>query len=399
VTPERVFAVVQERPGAVWLDGTSGWSILAWDPVQTTTEADRWQRTGRAWTRDRALDPSVPFSGGVLGYVGYGGTTEEPPVWLSRYDGALCFDHTNGTWHAAGVPAFVSEATEVVATAPTLDPVPPAPTSVTERTVERTSWLQSVQIIQEWIRAGDCYQVNLTRPVWVDGVDDAWAAYRRLRHPPSAYGAFLRLSKTLAVLSHSPELLLEVRGRRAASVPIKGTRPRGTTPEIDAALRYELLESDKERAELTMIVDLVRNDLSRVAELGSVRAAERVLTAHPTVHHASWRVEARLQRGADAWAALDALFPAGSITGAPKQRARQRIAELEPWPRGVYCGAIGYAADGGNATFNVAIRTAVVQADQARYHVGGGIVIGSDPEAEWAETEAKAAALRAALVG
>ncbi|MEQ1501479.1 MAG: chorismate-binding protein, partial [Myxococcota bacterium] len=183
------------------------------------------------------------------------------------------------------------------------------------------------------------------------------------------------------------------------STPIKGTRRRGASLADDARLRSELRDAAKDRAELVMIVDLVRNDLGRVAVVGSVVAGDRVITAHPTVFHAAWPVRAELLPGRDAWDALAATFPPGSVTGAPKVRACQRIAALEPHPRGVYCGAIGYAADGGDARFSVAIRTGVFDGPDARYHVGGGIVVDSDPAAEWDETVAKELALRRALVG
>jgi para-aminobenzoate synthetase component 1 len=241
--------------------------------------------------------------------------------------------------------------------------------------------------------------VNLTRPVHVESVDDPWQAYRRLRRASSAhFGAFLRLDQDLAILSNSPELFLEVRGRQVASMPIKGTRPRGDTAEHDAELSEELLRSPKDRAELAMIVDLVRNDLGRVSIPGTVRCAERSLSALANVHHAAQRVEAILDPAIDLWDALVATFPPGSVTGAPKVRATHRIAQLEPSGRGVYCGAIGYAS-GGRSDWSVAIRTAVWHTGKARYHVGGGVVAASEPAAEWAETEAKGTALLLALAG
>jgi para-aminobenzoate synthetase component 1 len=221
----------------------------------------------------------------------------------------------------------------------------------------------------------------------------------RLPPPAGGYGAFLRLGPELAVLSASPELFLAVHAREVRSDPIKGTRRRDPDPAADAALAAELLHSRKEGAELAMIVDLVRNDLHRVAVPGTVAVGPRRLTAHPTVHHAAQEVRATLAPGRDGWDAMAAAFPPGSVTGAPKVRACTRIAELEAAPRGVYCGAIGYAADGGDLCFNVAIRTAVWHAGAARYHVGGGIVADSDPTAEWWETVHKGAALGLALAG
>jgi para-aminobenzoate synthetase component 1 len=258
----------------------------------------------------------------------------------------------------------------------------------------------SVARILDWIHQGDCYQVNLTRAVHVDGIPEPWSVWLRLRAAAgAAYGAYLRPTPTLAVLSSSPELLLAVDGREAWSEPIKGTRPRGATPEADAAQRVALTRSEKDQAELVMIVDLVRNDLGRVAAPGAVRWEPRRIDAHPNVLHASQRVRATLAAGRDGWDALAALSPAGSVTGCPKRRAMQRIAELEPEPRGVYCGSVGFASDHGAARWNVAIRTAVWHDGRARWHVGGGIVADSDPAEEWQETVDKERLLRAAFLG
>lgn len=411
MTPEEVFATIADRPGAAWLDGgpgTDGWSILAWDPVAVVTNGQDWPAIGRAMTRSVAADPTVPFSGGVLGYVGYGaghhvdavprqGPTPEPEVFLARYDGGLCWRHTDQTWHAAGSASFRASADAVLRAARPL-PSPPLPSGPASTTVDRGDWEAAVERVLAWIHAGDCYQVNLSRVVRVPRAGDPFDAYRRLRRAGAAYGAFLRVDPRIVIVSNSPELFLRVDGRQVASLPIKGTRPRGATPAEDDRLEAELRDSPKERAELTMIVDLVRNDLGRIAVPGTVHAGQRLLTRHPTVHHASWRVEATLADERDSWDALAATFPPGSVTGAPKVRACQRIAELEPEPRGVYCGAIGAVADGGNAVWSVAIRIAVFDGPDARYHVGGGIVAHSRPSDEWDETVAKELALRRALL-
>ncbi len=407
IEPSGVMALVADRPGSVWLDGAAhGWSILSWDPADVVTDARAWPDRGRAMVRPLARGADAPFSGGVLGYVGYGAgpevapvaasaETPEPAVWLGRYDGALCW-HTDRGWVPAGSPGFRADAARLLASA---RPVPPPdPPAGRARPASRERFVDGVRTIRELLLAGDCYQVDLTRVVHVDGAGDPFAAYLRLRTAPAAYGAFIRVTPAISVLSNSPELFLEVRGSEILSIPIKGTRPRGATPAEDGALLVALERDPKERAELTMIVDLVRNDLSQVAVPGTVHGGTRTLSTHPTVHHASWPVHATLTPGKDAWDALAAAFPPGSVIGAPKVRAAQRIAELEPKPRGVYCGAVGYAADGGDATFSVAIRVAVFHADAARYHVGCGIVVGSDPEHEWAESVAKERALRNALV-
>lgn len=400
LTPEHVFASVADRPGAVWLDGDSGWSVLAWDPVEVVAAPRDWVGEGRRLSRGAAGE--APFTEGCIGYVGFGAghrvlpvpagpPTEEPESWLARYDGALCFRHADHTWHPTG-----RRSASDVRGAP-LPPVAPPDGRVVGTSLDREAWIQRVEAIRALLEAGDCYQVNLTRVVHVDGVADPFAAYRRVRGNHADRGAFLRPGD-VAVLSNSPEVLLDVDGRRARSEPIKGTRPRRADPAEDAALAADLDESPKERAELTMIVDLVRNDLGRVAVAGSVVAGRRRVSPHGNVHHAAQAVEATLRDGLDAWDALAAAFPPGSVTGAPKVRACERIAEFEPAPRGVYCGAIGFAS-GPRARFNVAIRTAVWRRGALRYHVGGGIVHGSDPASEWEETIAKGSAMARAYAG
>lgn len=408
LTTEDVFVAVADRPGVAWLDSSDGdgWSILTWDPVEAVTGED-WVDAAR-----RRLAPSgdrrVPFSGGFVGYVGYeaghtvdhvptGRPTPEPPVHLARYEGALCHDHATGAWIASGTPGFRADAERALRGARPA-PLPHPPTGSAERTTHRERYEEAVRAVLALIEAGDCYQINLTRPVHVAGAGHPVDAFRRLRRAPAAYGAFLAIDDRLAILSNSPELFLEVRGRAVVSDPIKGTRPRGLDSVDDQRLRHELWKSTKDAAELTMIVDLVRNDLSRVCRPGSVVAQAREVRAHATVLHTHWPVRGELREGEDAIAAVAATFPPGSVTGAPKIRACERIRELEDEPRGVYTGAIGYLADGGDATMSVAIRVAIFDKEDARFHVGGGVVAASDPAAEWEETEVKARALRSALL-
>jgi len=406
--PESVFAAHAHRHGAVWLDGgrTSGWSILAFDPVEVITQAEDWPEKARALQQER-LASDVPFQSGVIGYIGYSAgsavtpippepPTPEPPVWLGRYEGAMCFEHATGRWHLAGNLAGRADLLNVPSLAePPLDQ-PKRPW----RTVPQSAYERAVERVLAWIAAGDCYQINLSRAMRVDGVQDPWRTYRQLRQVSApGFGAYMRLNDDTAILSNSPELFLEAEGRALRTLPIKGTRPRGRTPAEDAALAHELLHAEKDRAELTMIVDLCRNDLGRVAEVGSVHPLPRVVLPHANVHHAEQEVRATLREGLDAWDAVAAAFPPGSVTGAPKIRACQRIRELEPTGRGVYCGAIGFSSDAGRARWNVAIRTAVWHRKTVRYHVGGGVVADSDPTAEWEETIDKGTALAQTLVG
>ena len=411
--PVDVFAALSDVPGAIWLDAGAqrqGWSILTWDPTEVVRDAAGWHEAARELTRPTRPEGPAPFAGGCAGYIGYGAghaveavprlaPTSEPDVYLGRYEGGLCFRHRDASWHAAGSPGFVADAHALLDAARVQDPPPPIEPRPAH-SVNRSDHEARIRRILEWIREGDCYQVNLTRAVTVPDVDDPWNAYRRLRGVcDAAFGAFVRIDPHTAVLSNSPELFLDVRDGTVGSLPIKGTRPRHPHPDRDREQARSLLVSDKEKAELAMIVDLVRNDLGRVAATGTVRAGQRRIDPFPNVHHASQLVTATLAEGRDTWDAVAAAFPPGSVTGAPKVRACQRIAELECSPRGVYCGAIGYVADGGDACFNVAIRTAVWHEGTARYHVGGGIVADSDPAEEWWETVHKGTALGIALAG
>lgn len=407
-TPEQVFARVASEPGAMWLDGAdgSGWSVLTWRPTQVCVDLGSWRRFLTEHTPHTA-PVDVPFAGGVLGYLGYGvghtveqvpteAATPEPPVFLGAFEGGLCFHHPTGRWHAQGTAAFRLRADELLDGATVL--AHPGPASGRARTIHPDVYAQRVRRILAFIAEGDCYQVNLSRVVDVDGAGDPFSAYRRLRaRSPARFGAFLRLDADTAILSNSPEMLVRTESGMALAEPIKGTRSRGTDPEADRILAQELVVSGKEKAELTMIVDLLRNDLGRVAVPGSVVAGRRQIRHHATVHHASQAIRAELAEGRSATDVLAALLPYGSITGAPKIRACQRIAELETRPRGAYCGAIGFASGGDVQRWSVAIRTAIFSGKSARYHVGGGIVAESEPAAEWVETVAKGAALAAAL--
>jgi para-aminobenzoate synthetase component 1 len=261
------------------------------------------------------------------------------------------------------------------------------------------AYLQAVERVREYIIAGDIFQANLSQRFEAPLTEPAWALYRRLRvRNPAPFAAFLDLPGA-AVLSASPERFLRVDAAgRVETRPIKGTRPRGVGPEHDAALGQALTESPKDRAENLMIVDLMRNDLSRVCAPGSVRVAELfALEQYATVHHLVSTVIGQLAPGADALDLLRAAFPGGSITGAPKLRAMEIIAELESSRRGVYCGAIGYWSVTGELDTSIAIRTAVARAGRIYFNAGGGVVADSVPAEEYQETLDKARGLIDAL--
>ena len=249
-----------------------------------------------------------------------------------------------------------------------------------------------VRAVQSWIRSGDVYQVNLSRRLDLAPVPAVTlpVLYQRLTAQAGApFSAYLDSGDTI-VLSNSPERFLRVEGDRVETCPIKGTRPRGRTPEEDAWLAKDLLHADKDRAEHLMIVDLERNDLGRICRTGSVevqRMAE--LRRFPTVFHLVSSVRGRLREPQNWREILRATFPGGSITGAPKLRAMEIIEALEPVRRGIYTGALGYFDAAGGMDLSLAIRTAVAQRDALHLHLGGGIVADSDPQAELEETRDK----------
>ncbi len=258
---------------------------------------------------------------------------------------------------------------------------------------------QRVERVRAWIAAGDCYQVNLAVPFHArlrPGRHRDVAAFQQLMNAsPAPFAGFFRTPGKASVISHSPECFIAQRERQIVSVPIKGTRRRQAGRED--AVRHELATAPKDAAELAMIVDLVRNDLGRVAETGSVRVADPGhLIDLAYVHHRAARIEATLRPELTLADAVLAAFPAGSITGAPKLRAMQIIAEIEGTPRHAYCGAFGWlGANGGDLA--VAIRTASIADDLVTFHAGGGIVWDSDPASEWDEVQAKVSGFAQAM--
>lgn len=263
------------------------------------------------------------------------------------------------------------------------------------------TYQQRLARIRTYIAAGDCYQVNLTLPFQAQlqpTVHQDLAAFLALHtHSPAPYAACFRIPGQPSIVSHSPECFFSVRDRQIVSVPIKGTRRR--QPGHDAHVRAELHASSKDAAELAMIVDLVRNDIGRIAQRGSVRVDDRQVDIDlDYVHHRAARISGQRRDDADVSACLIALFPAGSITGAPKIRAMDIIRELEMQPRGPAYGTFGWS-NGTDTDLAVAIRTALITDNQVQFHAGGGIVWDSDATAEWHEVHAKAAGFARALGG
>jgi aminodeoxychorismate synthase component I len=251
---------------------------------------------------------------------------------------------------------------------------------------------------QEYIAAGDFYQVNLAQKFSTQFSGNPYRLFEHLlARSPAPGGAFLDFGDT-QVLSASPELFLRIRGRHITTRPIKGTRPRSRDPVRDEQLAFELQTDPKELAELIMITDLERNDLGQICEYGSVTVTQLVqLERFAQVFHLVSTIEGMLRPGVDALDAVRACFPGGSISGAPKRRAREIIAELEPCPRGIYTGIIGYFDDNGDAAFSMAIRTMILEGENLHFSVGSGITAGSVPAHEYEETLHKAAGMTMAL--
>ena len=388
-----------------------------------------------------AIPGLPPFQTGALGYISYewGRTLERlsapryddldlPDVVFGIYDWVLAWDHeASRAWVIARDETNKRRALDLVddgekigrplpraALAPPFQPHearerPPSfavdadwiePRLGLRSSFTHAGYLDAVNRVREYIYAGDIFQANLSQRFEAALAESPWDLYRRLRtRNPAPFAAFIELSEC-AVLSASPErfMRLDANGR-VETRPIKGTRPRGVGPEHDAALGRALTESAKDRAENLMIVDLIRNDLSRVCAPGSVRVRELFALEHfATVHHLVSTVVGTLSPGLDGVDLLRASFPGGSITGAPKIRAMEIIAELEPSVRSVYCGAIGYLSVTGELDTNIAIRTVLARGGRVYLNAGGGIVADSDAEQEYQETFHKARGIIDALI-
>ncbi len=446
--PLELFAVVAGDRHAALLhsaadDGRGRHSLIALEPFGVitgrdgATEVDGRRVPGSPFDALRAAlarhaTPRVPglppLQGGAVGVLGYelgrhlervplapAAPDDAPEAGLLLCDVVVCLDNrARRAWIVSSGLPEADPAARAVRAAARLDhvearlaaarPLPPPPTPAAAPVIAsgftRASYEGAVRRVIDYILAGDVFQVNLSQrfttalPAGLSPYD----LFRRLqRANPAPFGAYLALGDTV-VASSSPERFLRLGDGRVETRPIKGTRPRGTTPDADAALAAELEASEKDRAENVMIVDLMRNDLSRVCRDGTVDVPQLcAVERFATVMHLVSSVTGRMRDGLGAVDLLEACFPGGSITGAPKIRAMEIIAELEPVRRGPYCGAIGHAGWDGSLDTGIAIRTLVVRGGTVTFGAGGGVVADSDPAAEYEETLAKARAMVAAL--
>ncbi len=394
------------------------YDILAAGPRAVTTSRDAPFAAARrlvAGESEESPRGDWPVSGAAIGYFGYeagrpgaglardkaGTRPFMPEVAIGLYPWTIVVDHVERRAALTSFATFSDDEAlrlrERLLEAPQKPLEPFTVRAAIRSSLERDDYLPRARRVLEYIGAGDCYQANLTREFSAPFAGDPWTFYRHLHDTnPAPMGAYLEYPFG-AVLSSSPERLLVAQGRDVLTRPIKGTRRRRADPAEDAAAAAELLASAKDRAENVMIVDLLRNDFGRVCETGSVAVKGLCeLESFATVHHLVSTVSGRLAEGRDALDLLEACFPGGSITGAPKRRAMQIIDELEPHRREVYCGAVGYVTPGGRMDMNIPIRTTLCANSELRFYAGGGIVADSTAEDEFDETEAKIAAIRRA---
>jgi para-aminobenzoate synthetase component I len=416
------FAVFRVEDGAAtirWADGRL--EVCTTEPLEALRALHREFTVKHETNEDGGR--GVPFAGGAVGFFSYefglrfegvkrtsANDLAVPEAEWAFYDGVIACDQASGEIFAATqlvvreeaeraleriegeVRALLLESRRVME-----EKGPDAAVEITAN-FTRAGYEQAVGRVKDYIRSGDVYQINLSQRFDAPLACAPSELYRQLRkESPAPYGCFLNFGG-VRIAGVSPERFLRVDGNQVSTRPIKGTRPRGRDASEDDKLKTELAGSEKDRAELLMIVDLERNDLGRVCVPGSVQVRDLyAIEAHPTVWHQVAEVSGTLVKGRDVFDCIRAAFPGGSITGAPKIRAMQIIDELEPHRRHVYTGAIGYLGFDGRAELNIAIRTFTCVDGRAYFHAGGGVVWDSDPSAEYEETLTKAKALRAAL--
>ncbi|MBY5927412.1 MULTISPECIES: aminodeoxychorismate synthase component I [unclassified Halomonas] len=435
-TPLGYFESLRSRPGAVLLDSGrpkapgGRFDILTSDPLDQL-EIDplgkAWDAEGNLVTgspfaaQQRLLNrlpktdlvSELPFLGGLIGYWSYDlgrliagvkgparASTRLPLARLGLYDWALIQDHEQ---QRSYLVADTARRQQVLAWL--LEPAEDSHFTLTSRftsNLDEASYRDRFERVQHYIRAGDCYQINLAQRYSARYQGDLWGAYRCLRAAtPTPFSGFMSWQGRHAeqgLLSVSPERFIECREGTVEARPIKGTRPRGQSPAEDLALAEELRQSVKDQAENVMIVDLLRNDLGRVCETGSVNVPQLCgLESYANVHHLVSIVSGKLPPHTPPLTLMEAAFPGGSITGAPKIRAMQIIDELEPDRRSAYCGSLGYVDVRGHMDTSIAIRTVV--ADDKHLHIwgGGGLVADSEADAEYTETRDKIRHLMSAL--
>jgi anthranilate/para-aminobenzoate synthase component I len=403
IAPASLAAELRHLPGFFFLDSSSSesgelladggrFSLITARP-RSVVKGHLFHEPDYAALRELLASRRLPESTTPdLGFPGAGlyGTIEyEGDFVFGEYDEFLLYDHRSGTWTGSGSLAAQRKSSSSGSPHD-------LPKITFHDELDRETYCRLVERARDYIAAGDIYQVNLTHRFTASLPRnlDLYALYQHLREiSPAPFAAYTNLGGR-TILSSSPEQFLRLSGRTIQTRPIKGTRPRFRDREQDEKSAYDLITSSKEIAELVMITDLERNDLGQVCEYGSVVATELLkLERYAQVFHLVSTIEGTLRKEIDHLAALRACFPGGSITGAPKKRAREIITELESGPRGLYTGSIGCFGFNGESRFNIAIRTLVAENDELHFHVGAGIVADSVPVKEWEETLHKASGI------
>jgi len=341
------------------------------------------------------------FNGGFAGYFSYNfgvdlfeierkkDTSPIPKAYFGYFEDFVVIDHFEKKTYASFTSKALAQEFEMILISENLA-LPSFKRTCIERAwcnFEKSEYMQAVKRIKNYIFEGDVYQVNLSQRFFVKGVFDSDFLYFNLRKRNyGCYHAYIKLPKA-SVISTSPELFLRKRGDILITKPIKGTSKRGKTPEEDRILKKQLYNDIKCRSELLMIVDLERNDFAKICLPESIEVEKLFdVEEYSTVFHLVSTIKGKLLNGMDLKRIIEATFPGGSITGAPKLNAIKIIEELEKCPRGIYCGSIGYISNNFNMDFNIAIRTLVIEEDTVYFSVGGGIVWDSQEEEEWWET-------------
>lgn len=434
----KLFAKIADEPWSMFLDSghpeidLGRYDIMVARPVVTLeTYADKTQiiETDKNKKTTSTEDPfllvkqylgdkdknlsGLPFCGGALGYFSYDlgrkieilpeiakKDIEMPDMAIGIYDWAVIVDHhVRRAWlasycHFEQTREVWAELHELFSSVSAENQKGFQIKSDVESNMSKEDYAKAFDRIKNYILEGDCYQVNLAQRFSAEFEGDSWSAYLKLRQfNPAPYSAYINISSG-QVLSSSPERFLLVTGNQVETKPIKGTKPRSNFAYEDKALAVSLLESKKDRAENLMIVDLLRNDISKSCESGSVSVPKLFsLETYATVHHLVSTISGRLSKDKHALDLLRDCFPGGSITGAPKHRSMEIIEELEPHRRSVYCGSIAYIGFDGNMDSNICIRTLVQYENKLYFHAGGGIVWDSNVDSEYKECFDKAAAM------
>ncbi|EKO3437459.1 aminodeoxychorismate synthase component 1 [Vibrio fluvialis] len=420
----QLFSKVESQPWAMLLRSASDthidsrFDILVAHPIVTLTtfgdETEVREPSGVTLSQDDPFEllatlqqhylpalqysDDLPFIGGVLGYFAYdlGRRVERlpslaehdltaPDMAVGLYEWAIVVDHQLKTARVIG--QNIENAESLLADGNQKPLMPFALSSPWQSNMTPNSYREKFTQVQEYLLSGDCYQINLAQRFQAHYQGSEWLAYLKLEQFNLApFSAFIRTEQG-AILSVSPERFLQVKDRIIETKPIKGTRPRSDDPVVDAANAAELAQAEKDQAENLMIVDLLRNDIGRVAKPGSVHVPRLFdIESFPAVHHLVSTIRAELDSQYDCADLLRACFPGGSITGAPKVRAMEIIEELEPHRRSAYCGSIGYISRHGRMDTSITIRTLVAQNQQLYAWAGGGVVADSQCEAEYQET-------------